>query len=275
MAPVNVGSLRTDRPPPRRVVGLLAAEPDRRRSRPSLSGKVSRIVLGRNIYVDGEYLKRNPIWHVEESPFKARQILKMMERNRLRPKTICDVGCGAGEVIKLLQPMMDPACLFWGYDISPQALEMCKSRESERLQFKLADVAQEDDTVFDLMLVLDVVEHVEDYFGFLKGIRPKSELKIFHIPLDLSVQTVLRKGALLKRREVHGHLHYFTKETALETLRDVGYEPLDYFFTPRCVELGEETAQKIARLPRKIGFAIHQDLTVRLLGGYGLLVLAK
>ena len=152
---------------------------------------------------------------------------------------------------------------------------MCKSRESERLQFKLADVAQEDDTVFDLMLVLDVVEHVEDYFGFLKGIRPRSELKIFQIPLDLSVQTVLRKGALLKRREVHGHLHYFTKETALETLRDVGYEPLDYFFTPRCVELGEETAQKIARLPRKIGFAIHQDLTVRLLGGYGLLVLAK
>ena len=58
-------------------------------------------------------------------------------------------------------------------------------------------------------------------------------------------------------------------------LDDAGYELLDHFFTPRCVELGEETAQKIARLPRKIGFAIHQDLTVRLLGGYGLLVLAK
>ena len=34
-------------------------------------------------------------------------------------------------------------------------------------------------------------------------------------------------------------------------------------------------AQKIARLPRKICFAIHQDLTVRILVGYSLLVLAK
>jgi hypothetical protein len=152
---------------------------------------------------------------------------------------------------------------------------MCQSRANERLQFRLADVSQEDDSVFDLMLVLDVIEHVEDYFGFLKGIRPKSELKIFHIPLDLSVQTVLRKRALLKRRDVHAHLHYFTRETALETLRDAGYELLDHFFTPRCVELGEGTALKIARLPRKIAFAIHQDLAVRILGGYGLLVLAK
>jgi len=240
-----------------------------------MSEKVSGSVLGGNIYLDGEYLRKNPIWHVEESPFKVEQILKMMERNRLRPQTICDVGCGAGEVIRLLQQKMDPTCRFWGCDISPQALEMCQSRANERLQFRLADVSQEDDRVFDLMLVLDVIEHVEDYFGFLKGIRPKGELKIFHIPLDLSVQTVLRKRALLKRRDVHAHLHYFTRETALETLRDAGYELLDHFFTPRCVELGEGTAQKIARLPRKVAFAIHQDLAVRILGGYGLLVLAK
>ena len=232
-------------------------------------------VLDRNIYVGGEYLKKNPLWHIDESPFKVKYILRMMEKNRLQPKTICEVGCGAGEVIRLLQEKMDTACRFWGYDISPQALEMCKSRANERLQFKLADICQEEHTVFDLILVLDVFEHVQDYFGFLNGIRPRGELKIFHIPLDLSVQAVLRKRGLLKRREMHGHIQYFTKETALETLKDAGYELLDYFFTPRCIELGEETAQKIARLPRKICFAIHQELTVRILGGYSLLVLAK
>jgi len=74
---------------------------------------------------------------------------------------------------------------------------------------------------------------------------------------------------------MHGHIQYFSKETALETLKNAGYEILDFFFTPRCIELGEETIQKIARLPRKMCFAIHQDLTVRMLGGYSLLVLAK
>jgi SAM-dependent methyltransferase len=232
-------------------------------------------VLDRNVYVNGDYLKTNPGWHADESPFKVNQILRMIAKNRLQPKTICDVGCGAGEVLKLLQEQMNDACDFCGYDISPQALELCESRANQRLHFKLGDVSQEEGVFFDLMLVLDVFEHVEDYLGFLTAIRPKSELKIFHIPLDLSVQTVLRKRGLLKRRELHRHLHYFTKETALETLKDSGYTPLDYVFSAHSLECGQELGQKIARLPRKICFALHQDLTVRLLGGYSLLVLAK
>jgi SAM-dependent methyltransferase len=239
------------------------------------STRISGSVVDRNVYVNGEYLTNNPHWHLDESPFKVSQILRMLAKNRLRPKTICDVGCGAGEVLKLLHEKMDDACVFRGYDISPQALEICRSRANERLQFKLGDVSHEEGIVFDLMLVLDVIEHVEDYFGFLTAIRPKSELKIFHIPLDLSVQTVLRKRGLLKRRELHRHLHYFTKETALETLKDSGYKLLDYFFTSHSIECGEEIGQKIARLPRRMCFAMHQELTVRILGGYSLLVLVR
>ena len=70
-----------------------------------------------------------------------------------------------------------------------------------------------------------------------------------------------------------GELPGFTKETALETLKDVRYELIDYFYTPRCIELAKETIQKIARLPRIICFTINQDLIVRVLGGYRLLVL--
>jgi cyclopropane fatty-acyl-phospholipid synthase-like methyltransferase len=236
---------------------------------------VRSLVLDRSVYVSGQYLENNPGWHTDESPFKANQVLRMMEKHRLGPKTICDVGCGAGEVLRLLHEKMDDTCTFWGYDISPLALEMCKSRASERLHFKRGDVSQEQGIFFDLMLVLDVLEHVADYIGFLTAIRPKSELKIFHIPLDLSVQTVLRTRGLLKRRELHRHIHYFTKETAIETLKDSGYELLDCFFTSHGVECGQELGQKIARLPRKICFAIHQELTVRILGGYSLLALAR
>jgi SAM-dependent methyltransferase len=228
-----------------------------------------------SIYTDGTYLEKNPDWHTDESPFKASQILRMLQKNRVQPKTIAEVGCGAGEVLKLLQEQMDRECRFAGYDISPQAMELCKSRANERLQFKLADISQEKDAFFEIILVLDVIEHVEDYFGFLRGIRPKSDLKIFHFPLDVSVQAVLRKRGLLKRRELYGHLHYFTKETALATVKETGYEIVNYFYTPRCIELAKGKIQKIARVPRIICFSIHEDLTVRILGGYSLLVLAK
>src|ERR1700722_473127 len=224
-----------------------------------------------NIYTDGAYLDKNPGWHVDESPFKAKHILRMLRNNHLQPKSICEVGCGAGEVLKLLQQGMSDSCVFWGYDISPQALKMCESRANERLRFKLADLSQEEGAFFDVLLVLDVFEHVPDYYGFLNGIRNKGDLKIFHIPLDLSVQAVLRKKGLLKRRELYGHIQYFTKETALETLKDAGYELLDYFYTPRCIELAKETIQKLAVLPRKACFAINEDFAARVLGGYSLL----
>jgi len=199
----------------------------------------------------------------------------MIEQHHLTLRTICEVGCGAGEVLKQMHDRMDSDCAFWGYEISPHAFEMCKARSTERLHFLLRDIREEEDGRFDLILVLDVLEHLEDYFRFLRDLKPKSRYKIFHIPLDLSVQTVIRKGALLKRRDLYAHLHYFTKETALQTLRDAGYGLIDHFYTPRSVELGSEFVQKLLRFPRKVCFAIHQDLAARVLGGFSLLVLAE
>jgi len=128
---------------------------------------------------------------------------------------------------------------------------------------------------FDLLLMLDVFEHVEDYIGLVRDVRSKAKHKLFHIPLDLSVQAVIRRNGLLRRRDDHAHLHYFTKETALRTLTDVGYQIVDYFYTPRCIELGERPVQRAARIPRKVSFAVAPDLTVRILGGYSLMVLAE
>lgn len=227
------------------------------------------------LYTSGQYAEKNPDWHVQESPWKAQQILRMLARHDLSPQTIGEVGCGAGEVLRQLQTQMDPACELWGYDISPYALELCASRANPRLHFKLADLSQEPDASFDLLLVLDVLEHLEDYFSFLRSLQPKARYKIFHIPLDLSVQTVLRKNALLKRRDLHAHLHYFSRETALRTLEDTGYRVIDAFYTPRSNELGTERVQKVLNPVRRSFFALNADFAVRLLGGYSLLVLAS
>jgi 2-polyprenyl-3-methyl-5-hydroxy-6-metoxy-1,4-benzoquinol methylase len=188
---------------------------------------------------------------------------------------VCEAGCGVGEVLRLLQLEMPPDVKFVGFDISPQAHELSKSRENAHLCFRLADITKERGVFFDLMLVLDVVEHLEDYFCFLRATRTQARHKIFHFPLDLSAQAVLRKDGLLKRRRDHAHLHYFTKETALETLIDTGYVVRDYFCAPRSNEIGPHLVQKLFRLPRAILFAIHQDFAARSLGGYTLMVLAE
>ncbi len=242
---------------------------------PSQARQFDAPIPYKEIYQGGEYLQKNPTWHVEESPFKAKYILQLLKRNGISPRTICEAGCGAGEVLRQLQLQMPSECEYWGYDISPQAHALSQSRANVRLHFELADISKQEDAFYDLLLVLDVVEHLEDYFSFLRAIQPRAKFKLFHFPLDMSVQAVLRKNGMMKRREDHAHIHYFTKELALAVLRDTGYQVMDYFYAPRSNELGTQWIQKIFSLPRRLAFLIHQDLAVRVAGGYSLMVVAR
>ena len=69
-------------------------------------------------YVDGEYFEKNPSFHAEDSPWKAQQILKGIERCALSPSSIAEVGCGAGEILVQLAEQM-PSATFTGYEPSP------------------------------------------------------------------------------------------------------------------------------------------------------------
>lgn len=229
-------------------------------------------------YHDGGYLAKNPTWDVEDSPWKAANVIKMMERNQLAPSCIAEVGCGAGEILNQLSLSLPQTCSFVGYEISPQAFALCLQRKNERLQFFLGDVLSADDVApFDVILALDVFEHVEDYIGFIKQLRDKSEYKIFHIPLDMSVMSVMRMSPILNARAKVGHLHYFCKETALATLADSGYQVLDHFYTSGPMNRPPRIMTDKLRLTeciKKRIFASYPNEWVRMLGG-SMMVLAK
>ncbi len=230
----------------------------------------------KTIYEDGSYLKNNPTWHEEESQWKAKQITRMLAKHNIIPSTVCDVGCGAGGIIECLANDLTDGIVFYGYDISPQAFEISRKKEKRNLHFFLEDLLENEGLTFDVVMALDVFEHVEDYIMFLRRLKNKGTYKILHIPLDLSVQTVLLGTPILKTRSSFGHLHYFTKETALATLKDAGYEVLDHFYTGISVEIPSRNwMANLMKLPRRFFFSLHHDLTVRILGGYSLLVLAK
>jgi hypothetical protein len=117
---------------------------------------------------------------------------------------------------------------------------------------------------------------VEDYMGFLQKLKGKARYTIFHIPLNLSVQTVFRKNRLIYARKKVGHIHYYTKETALATLEDTGYRIIDHFYTAGSIDLPDKKLRtRLAKFPRKFFFKLNEDLTVRVLGGYSLMVLAE
>lgn len=230
----------------------------------------------KTVYEDGTYLETHPTWHEEDSPWKARQIEEILKSNNIHPSTLCEIGCGAGGVLDCLSHDYGPNVTCSGYEISPQAFDICRKKEKENLHFFLKDLFDEEDASFDVVMAIDVIEHVEDYLGFLRRLHARGEYKVFRIPLDLSVQAVLRSSPLIRGREYVGHIHCFTKETALATLKDTGYEVLDCFYAKDSLELPNRGWKaELMKLPRKLFYAIHQDMTARVLGGFALVVLAK
>jgi 2-polyprenyl-3-methyl-5-hydroxy-6-metoxy-1,4-benzoquinol methylase len=129
------------------------------------------MMMAESLYTSGQYLEKNPTWHTEESPWKVGHLVPMLRRHHLVPQTICEVGCGAA--LARAQERMSDTCTLWGYDISPQVIKMCQGKANARLHFKLANIRQEPEVFFDLLLVLDVIEHLEDYFSFLETSSPR------------------------------------------------------------------------------------------------------
>jgi 2-polyprenyl-3-methyl-5-hydroxy-6-metoxy-1,4-benzoquinol methylase len=227
-------------------------------------------------YTTGLYLEANPAWHVEDSAWKAEQVMQMLNRHRITPRRVCEVGCGAGEVLRQLHDRLDSTTTLVGYEISPQAYELARTRETKRLRFVLGELARTPRDAFDLIIVLDVIEHVENPFGFLRRLKPHADSTIFHIPLDMTAQAIARNLIVETCREPFGHLHYFQKETALATLVDAGYEVTDWIYTPASfVHPPINLRARLVQSLRRQLFNMSPDLTQRLLGGWSLLVLAR
>ena len=225
------------------------------------------------IYRDNTYLEANPDWHEGDADWKAGKVAELLERNSVRPSTIADVGCGTGGVLRALAA--DGVGSAWtGWDISPQAHEIAVANASGGVDFRLGDISETDER-FDLVMALDVFEHVDDYLGFLRNLAGRSTHTVFHIPLDMTALSVARSTPMLRNRERIGHIHYFSKDTALATLADTGFQVVDTMYTGVGIDGGGlSLKRKVLRLPRQMLFRVDQDLAARVLGGWSLMVLA-
>lgn len=227
-----------------------------------------------SIYQNGEYLKKNPDWHASDSPWKVAQINRMITKNALPFSSIVEVGCGAGRIISDLAKLY-PSKEMVGYDISPDVSGFWPKFPPRGLRFVNADFQNATET-YDILLLIDVFEHIENYIDFLKKMRGRSRYSMFHIPLDMSVVGLLRNKQIEARAKL-GHLHYFSKDTALETLSYCGFRVLDWCYTSVAIEVPSHMRlrRRLMNLLRRPIYAARPDLAAKVLGGWSVLVLAE
>lgn len=230
--------------------------------------------MGADLYNQGTYFANNPGWHQGDSAWKADHIDAILARGGITPASYVEVGCGAGGIIAAMAER-HPQAMATGFDISADAARLWPANRPPNLTYRVADFRTTTEK-YDTLLLIDVFEHVDDYIGFLRSLRTRATNFVFHIPLDLSVLTVLRGSFMAGRIDV-GHLHYFTRASALATLELAGYQVEDEFLTSLSIEASRDKRSwktVVANVPRRLLRAVDIDMAATLLGGFSLMVRA-
>ena len=227
-----------------------------------------------SIYQDGSYLDNNNNWHEEDAPFKVSSLEKMIKRNGIHFINCADIGCGSGLITQMLASKYSEAD-FYGFDITEDVEGFWNNRAVlPNLKF-INNNFNNETGLYDLVICLDVFEHVEDYFGFLRSLKSKGKQFIFNIPLDMNVFKIITPGIKYAREEV-GHIHYFNKYTAIKTLEDCGYVIKDSFLSVPFIKILPRNIRQLAILPfRLLSLLLGKSFSCKLFGGMSLVVLVE
>lgn len=94
-------------------------------------------------------------WHISKRNVVAGMLGAILHNRSLK---ILDIGCGAGKTMDMLSRFGT----VWGLDNNKKALSFCKKRGFRHLRLaNAADTGFEDD-FFDVITMLDVLEHTEE-----------------------------------------------------------------------------------------------------------------
>jgi SAM-dependent methyltransferase len=230
----------------------------------------------KNIYNDNTYLKNNPDWHANDALFKAEQILKLLKKVPVSIQKIAEIGCGSGQILVELSHKLSDQIAFYGFDISPAAINIAKVKETSRIKIENLDLVNESEEFyfFDVLLVIDVLEHIDNYFKFLDGIVKKGKYTIFHIPLDLFIWSLFREKMLIESRQRVGHIHHFTEDFIKNILEDHGFKILFQIYTEPVYE-DKSFKEAVANKIRKLLFKINKRFASKSIGGFSILLLTE
>jgi SAM-dependent methyltransferase len=134
----------------------------------------------------------------------------------VRDLLILDAGCGTG----LAEDVLDPLGTVIGIDVAPEALCDRASTCPERLCLASIDPAPFRSGIFDLVVALDIIEHIEDDAAALREMhrlcRPGGRLLITVPAYDW-----LRSA----HDEALGHYRRYSVRQIADLMRDAGFRP--------------------------------------------------
>lgn len=138
----------------------------------------------KNIHYENLYKNEKEHWWYRVRRKIVRDIFERYTDKSKKGLKILDAGCGTGA-------LMNEVCLFgevYGLDFSVNALNFCKERGEQNLTLGSIDKVPFPDNYFDVVLALDVLEHIKDDNEAIlevKRVLKKDGLAIFFVPANM------------------------------------------------------------------------------------------
>lgn len=137
-----------------------------------------------------------------------------------RPLTFIELGCGAGDITGpyTLPPPFGIHVI--GYDVTPAAQETCARRWPD-MEFHLQPVEEAEPQDCDVLVLCEVLEHLDDPVSLVRAWLPKARWAIIGHPLNEPNPPF-----------ESGHLWSYTREDWYDWFRIGGHHPWERFEFP-------------------------------------------
>ncbi len=178
-----------------------------------------------NIYTNDEYIIKNPSLHEEDSPWKIEKVLPLVDRfiGQVNKKEICilDVGGGAGLILKAISDHIRRKYGIkvnkFALDLSPGMLKAQKQNNNDLCGTYNENICKTsiENKKFDLVLMVDILEHVPDDLAALIELARISKYVILKVPLETNLFSKIKKigkGTIDMQRlskEKYGHVNFY------------------------------------------------------------------
>jgi SAM-dependent methyltransferase len=127
--------------------------------------------------------------------------------------SIAEVGCFTGDVIGNIFAEVNVSRI--GFDVQRDAIGEA-ARRYPQCTFLAEDFFHSSER-FDVIILSDIVEHIEDDAGLLRTALTRAQVVLMNLPLEKKWSTIFRKYG---PDDSSGHLRSYSRKSALSLLAD-------------------------------------------------------
>lgn len=138
--------------------------------------------------------------------------------------TVLDIGCGNGA---LVYDVAKKAKKVTGVEIEANLVEKARRTHSAaNIEYRIADATKDlSNEKFDVIIMSNVLEHIDDRVNFLMSIRPLADKFLFRVPMiDREWVTLYKKELGLDHRLDTTHFTEFTFAQFQDEFAQAGYK---------------------------------------------------